>query len=224
MRAPVAARVRGGRLRTGIRCDDNPPPAPDSWASIREGAMADLLIHNGIVITMDPQRRVLENTSVAIAGDRIVEIGPAAELRARHEGASTIDATPQGRASRPGRPARPHGRRAGQDDRREPDAARAGATCWSSCSRARPIARLVAGRDAAQRARAAQVRGHLHLHQARRQRHAHRRRPLHRDRRSRSSSDRPAHPHRARAGAAAVAAALFVLGERQAHRPHGDVR
>lgn len=55
--------------------------------------MADLLIHNGIVITMDPQRRVLDATSIAIAGNRIVEIGPAAELAARHIGAKTIDAT-----------------------------------------------------------------------------------------------------------------------------------
>ena len=55
--------------------------------------MADLLIHNGIVITMDPQRRVLENTSVAIADNRIVEVGPAAALQARHPAAKTIDAT-----------------------------------------------------------------------------------------------------------------------------------
>jgi 5-methylthioadenosine/S-adenosylhomocysteine deaminase len=54
--------------------------------------MADLLIHNGIVITMDPQRRVLEDTSVAIEGGRIVEIGPAAELQARHRATRTINA------------------------------------------------------------------------------------------------------------------------------------
>jgi 5-methylthioadenosine/S-adenosylhomocysteine deaminase len=54
--------------------------------------MADLLIHNGIVITMDPQRRVLEDTSVAVAGGRIIEIGPAAELQSRHMGAKTINA------------------------------------------------------------------------------------------------------------------------------------
>jgi 5-methylthioadenosine/S-adenosylhomocysteine deaminase len=54
--------------------------------------MADLLVHDGIVITMDPRRRVLENTSVAIADGRIVEVGPAAELRSRHRSAKTIDA------------------------------------------------------------------------------------------------------------------------------------
>jgi cytosine/adenosine deaminase-related metal-dependent hydrolase len=54
--------------------------------------MADLLIHNGIVITMDPQRRVLEDTSIAIENGRIVEIGPAAELQARHRATKTINA------------------------------------------------------------------------------------------------------------------------------------
>jgi 5-methylthioadenosine/S-adenosylhomocysteine deaminase len=55
--------------------------------------MADLLIHNGIVITMDPRRRVLDGTSVAIADNRIVEVGPAAEMRSRHAAATVIDAT-----------------------------------------------------------------------------------------------------------------------------------
>ena len=54
--------------------------------------MADLLVENGIVITMDPRRRVLEDTSVAIEDGRIVDIGPAAELRSRHKAATTIDA------------------------------------------------------------------------------------------------------------------------------------
>jgi len=54
--------------------------------------MADLLIHDGIIITMDPQRRVLEGTSVAIADGRIIDIGPASELTPRHRAAKTIDA------------------------------------------------------------------------------------------------------------------------------------
>src|SRR4051794_23584178 len=54
--------------------------------------MADLLIHNGIVITMDPARRVLEGAAVAISGGRIVEIGPADQLKSRHGSARTIDA------------------------------------------------------------------------------------------------------------------------------------
>jgi 5-methylthioadenosine/S-adenosylhomocysteine deaminase len=39
---------------------------------------ADLLITNGIVMTMDPNGRTIENGSVAICGDTIVAVGPAA--------------------------------------------------------------------------------------------------------------------------------------------------
>jgi 5-methylthioadenosine/S-adenosylhomocysteine deaminase len=55
--------------------------------------MTDLLITNGIVVTMDPQRRVIEGGAVAVAGDRIVEVGDTVALRARHAGAREIDAT-----------------------------------------------------------------------------------------------------------------------------------
>jgi len=37
--------------------------------------MADILITNGTVITMDGQRRVLEKGAVAIEGARIVAVG-----------------------------------------------------------------------------------------------------------------------------------------------------
>lgn len=50
----------------------------------------DILIDNGTVITMDPARRVLRNHSVAVSGGRIVEIGPADEMRARHANAARI--------------------------------------------------------------------------------------------------------------------------------------
>jgi 5-methylthioadenosine/S-adenosylhomocysteine deaminase len=52
----------------------------------------DLLIDNGTVITVDEQRRVLSDASVAVRGDRIVDIGPSAELRARYTAKSVIDA------------------------------------------------------------------------------------------------------------------------------------
>ena len=38
--------------------------------------MADILIHNGTVVTMDPQRRVIDDGAVVIANDRIVAVGP----------------------------------------------------------------------------------------------------------------------------------------------------
>ncbi|NIX78329.1 amidohydrolase family protein [Microvirga terricola] len=54
--------------------------------------MADILIINGIVVTMDPQRRVIENGAVAIEKDRIIAVGTTAEITAAHEAATVIDA------------------------------------------------------------------------------------------------------------------------------------
>jgi cytosine/adenosine deaminase-related metal-dependent hydrolase len=54
--------------------------------------MADLLILNGIVVTIDEDRRVIEDGAVAIENDRIVAVGPTAEIAAAHAAARTIDA------------------------------------------------------------------------------------------------------------------------------------
>jgi 5-methylthioadenosine/S-adenosylhomocysteine deaminase len=55
--------------------------------------MADILIVNGIVVTMDGTRRVIEDGAVAISGDRITDVGTTTELTARHQAMETIDAT-----------------------------------------------------------------------------------------------------------------------------------
>jgi len=52
----------------------------------------DLLVSGGTVITMDGQRRVIENGAVAILGDSIVAVGPRAEIESKFEAAHTIDA------------------------------------------------------------------------------------------------------------------------------------
>src|SRR6478736_249948 len=52
----------------------------------------DLLIAGGTVITVDSQRRVIDDGAVAIAGDRIVDVGATADLAARYVAKRTIDA------------------------------------------------------------------------------------------------------------------------------------
>jgi 5-methylthioadenosine/S-adenosylhomocysteine deaminase len=53
---------------------------------------ADLLITGGTVITMDAQRRVIDDGTVAIRGDSIVAVGSRAEIESRFEALKTIDA------------------------------------------------------------------------------------------------------------------------------------
>jgi 5-methylthioadenosine/S-adenosylhomocysteine deaminase len=55
--------------------------------------MADVLIANGTVITMDKDRRVLDGGAVAIEGARIVAVGDTETLRQTHRAARVIDAT-----------------------------------------------------------------------------------------------------------------------------------
>ncbi len=54
--------------------------------------MADLIITNGTIITVDPGRRIIEDGAIAITGDRIVDIGTTAEITSRHQAPKTIDA------------------------------------------------------------------------------------------------------------------------------------
>jgi 5-methylthioadenosine/S-adenosylhomocysteine deaminase len=53
---------------------------------------ADLLVTNGTVITMDGQRRIIENGAVAVRGDSIVAVGASADLAARYDAAKIVDA------------------------------------------------------------------------------------------------------------------------------------
>jgi len=55
--------------------------------------MADILIINGIVVTMDGKRRVIEDGAVAITGDRIVAVGTTAQITAKHSAPKVIDAS-----------------------------------------------------------------------------------------------------------------------------------
>ncbi|MXW97966.1 MAG: amidohydrolase family protein, partial [Acidimicrobiaceae bacterium] len=48
------------------------------------------MLVEGTVVTMDAERRVISEGAVAVSGDRIVDVGDAAELRARHPDAQRI--------------------------------------------------------------------------------------------------------------------------------------
>ena len=54
--------------------------------------MIDLLITHGIVITMNPQREVIEDGAVAIQGDQIVAVGPSGELSTQYPAHRVLDA------------------------------------------------------------------------------------------------------------------------------------
>ena len=52
----------------------------------------DLLVVGGTVVTMDAERRVMENGTVAIDGDTVVAIGPRADLETRFIPSRRLDA------------------------------------------------------------------------------------------------------------------------------------
>jgi cytosine/adenosine deaminase-related metal-dependent hydrolase len=54
--------------------------------------LIDLLIVRGTVITVDPERRVIEDGAIAVDGDRILAVGLTADLQKRYLGRKIIDA------------------------------------------------------------------------------------------------------------------------------------
>jgi 5-methylthioadenosine/S-adenosylhomocysteine deaminase len=66
--------------------------SPDFLPRALAKEKADLLIVGGTVVTMDAQRRVIEDGAIAVLGDSIVAVGVRAEIESRFEGSRTIDA------------------------------------------------------------------------------------------------------------------------------------
>lgn len=54
-------------------------------------ATVDTIIHNARIVTMDAERRVLQNGSIAIRGAEIAAVGTAAEIDARYDAATRVD-------------------------------------------------------------------------------------------------------------------------------------
>lgn len=59
----------------------------------QEYDLADLIIKNTIVVTIDPERRVLFDAAIVIKGDRIADIGPSEALSAKYTDMPAIDGT-----------------------------------------------------------------------------------------------------------------------------------
>ena len=54
--------------------------------------MADIIIAQGVIITIDPERRIITDGAIAIEADRIVDIGTSDEIMARHQAPTIIEA------------------------------------------------------------------------------------------------------------------------------------
>ena len=66
-------------------------PAPAS--SPKAPQSVDLIISGGTVVTMDAHGDLIDSGAIAISADRIIEIGPAAQIAARYHAKQIIDAT-----------------------------------------------------------------------------------------------------------------------------------
>src|SRR5260370_10467177 len=60
----------------------------------------DLLISGGIVLTLDAARRILWDGAIAVAGNRILEVGRRVELEPKYRAERTLDA--RGKVVTPG--------------------------------------------------------------------------------------------------------------------------
>jgi 5-methylthioadenosine/S-adenosylhomocysteine deaminase len=69
--------------------------APIVWQTLaaRQVTAVSLVVRNGIIITVDGNRRILNPGSIAIDGTAVVAIDTPANIAARYQAADTIDAT-----------------------------------------------------------------------------------------------------------------------------------
>ncbi|HJU41800.1 MAG TPA: amidohydrolase [Vicinamibacterales bacterium] len=67
--------------------------SPSAWSIVITQQPATLIVSNGIVITVDGNRRILSPGAIAINGTDIVAVDTPANIAARFKGADTIDAT-----------------------------------------------------------------------------------------------------------------------------------
>ena len=77
-----------------LLCGSISPLSGQSTAAKKRpaGEKIDLLVTGGTVVTMDAQRRVLDEGAIAVRGDAIVAVGPRGELEARYLPAQRLNA------------------------------------------------------------------------------------------------------------------------------------
>ena len=63
-----------------------------AFAQTAKKEKVDLLVAGGMVVTMDGERRILEDGAIAARGDAILTVGPRDEIEGKYEGAQRIDA------------------------------------------------------------------------------------------------------------------------------------
>ncbi|MDQ3743102.1 MAG: amidohydrolase, partial [Acidobacteriota bacterium] len=71
-----------------------------SAAAVQRLRRVDLVVSGGTVVTMDKERRVIEDGAVAVDHGRIVAVGKRSEVLGRYDARETVDAS--GRAVLPG--------------------------------------------------------------------------------------------------------------------------
>lgn len=54
--------------------------------------MADLRIDNGVILTLDPERRIIKDGSIVIDKDRITDVGKTKEMKGKYKATRVIDA------------------------------------------------------------------------------------------------------------------------------------
>ena len=55
--------------------------------------MADLIIKNGIIVTMDSDRRIISNGAIVVEKDRIIDVGTTEQIKEKHKAEKIIDAS-----------------------------------------------------------------------------------------------------------------------------------
>ncbi|MBC7909511.1 MAG: amidohydrolase [Pyrinomonadaceae bacterium] len=74
--------------------------SPAAFAQQQRRSRVDLIVRGGTIVTMDGERRVIEDGAVAVTGGRITAVGTRAEVEAKYTAREIIDA--RGKAIVPG--------------------------------------------------------------------------------------------------------------------------